>query len=65
MNELNYFIGKFNRLQQAGKKANLVLNTLAGNAWETLSVRIVPGGPGQHTQQKAQGAGSTERSRMR
>ena len=54
MNELDDFIGKFKRLQQAGKEANLVLNTLAGSAWATLSVRI---GPGQHThQQKARGA---------
>ena len=28
MNELDDFIGKFKRLQQAGKEANLVLNTL-------------------------------------
>ena len=53
MNELDDFIGKFKRLQQAGKEANLVLNTLAGNAWATLSVRIGPVGPGQ---QKARGA---------
>ena len=34
---------KFKRLHQAGKEGNLVLNTLAGSAWETLSVRIGPG----------------------
>ena len=51
MNELDDFIGKFKRLQQAGKEANLVLNTLAGSAWATLSVCIGPGGPGQHTNQ--------------
>ena len=57
MNELDDFIGKFKRLQQAGKEANLVLKTLAGNAWATLSVRIGHWGPGQHTQQqKARGA---------
>ena len=54
MSELADFIGKFKRLHEAGKEANLVLNTLAGSAWATLSVRIGPGGPGQHThQQKA------------
>ena len=36
MNEFDDFIGKLKRLQQAGKEANLVLNTLAGNAWATL-----------------------------
>ena len=57
MNELDDFIGKFKRLQQAGKEAKSVLNTLAESAWATLSVRIGPGGPGQHThQQKARGA---------
>ena len=50
MNELDDFIGKRMKLKQAGKKANLVLNTLAGNAWATLSVHIGHGGPGQHTQ---------------
>ena len=35
----------------------MVISTLAGNAWATLSVRIGHGGPGQHTQQqKARGA---------
>ena len=56
----------FKRLHQAGKEANLVLNTLAGSAWATLSVCIGPGGPGQHThQQKAQGArnGPAQQSR--
>ena len=57
MNKLDDFIGKVKRLQQAGKKANLVLNTLAGSVRATLSVRIGPGGPGQQThQQKARGA---------
>ena len=57
INESDDFIGKFRRLQQAGKEANLVLNTHAGNAWTTLSVRIGHGGPGQNThQQKAWGA---------
>ena len=57
MSELADFIGKFKRLHEAGKEANLVLNTLAGSAWATLSVRIRPGGPGQQThQQKARGA---------
>ena len=57
MNELDDFIGKFKRLQQAGKEAKLVLNTLAGSAWETLSIRIGPRGPCKHThQQKARGA---------
>ena len=51
MNELDDFISKLRRLQQAGKEANLVLNTHAGNAWATLSVRIGHGGPGQHTQE--------------
>ena len=45
MNELYDFIGKWMRLKQAGKEANLVLNTLAGNAWATLSVCIGHGGP--------------------
>ena len=40
MNELEDFIGKWRKLRQAGKEANLVLNTLAGNAWATLSVSI-------------------------
>ena len=52
MNELDDFIGKWRRLKQAGKEANLVLNTLAGNAWATLSVRLGHGGPDQHTQQQ-------------
>ena len=57
MNELDDLEGKFKRQQQAGKEANIVLNTLAESAWATLSVRIGTGGPGQHThQQKAQGA---------
>ena len=37
MNKLDDFIGKWRRLKQAGKEANLVLNTLAGYAWATLS----------------------------
>ena len=49
MNELDDFIGKWRKLKQAGKEANLVLNTLAGNAWETLSVHLGHGGPSQHT----------------
>ena len=36
MNELDDFIGKWRRLKQAEKKADLVLNTLAGNAWVSL-----------------------------
>ena len=52
MNEKEDFICKWRRLKQAGKEANLVLNTLAGNAWVTLSVDIGHGGPGQHTQQQ-------------
>ena len=57
MNELDDFIGEWRRLKQAGKEANLVLNTLAGNEWATLSVRLWQEGPSQHTQQeKARGA---------
>ena len=57
MSELADFIGKFKRLHEAGKEANLVLNTLAGSAWATLSVCIRPEGPGQQThQRKARGA---------
>ena len=33
VNELDNFIGKWMKLKQTGKEANLVLNTLAGNAW--------------------------------
>ena len=36
-------------LRQAGKEVNLVLNTLAGNTWATLSVCLGHGGPSQHT----------------
>ena len=52
MNKLYDFIGKWMKLKQAGKEANLVLNTLAGNTLATLSVRLGHGGPSQHTQQK-------------
>ena len=40
MNELDDIIGKWSRLQQAGKES------------VTLSVRIGHGGPGQHNQQQ-------------
>ena len=57
MNELDDFIGKWRKLRQAGKEAILVLNTLAGNAWATISVHLGHGGPVQHIQQqKAWGA---------
>ena len=46
MNELDDFIGKWKRLKKAGKEANLVLITFAGNAWATLSVRLGHGRPG-------------------
>ena len=49
MNKLDDFIGKWRRLKQARKKANLVLNTLSGNAWASLIVPLGHGGPGQHT----------------
>ena len=37
MNELDDFIGNWRKLRQAEKEANLVLSTLAGIAWATLS----------------------------
>ena len=48
VNALYDFLGKWRGLKQAGKEAKSVLNTLAGNAWATLSVCI--------GQQKARGA---------
>ena len=57
MNKLDDLFGKWMKLMQTGEEANLVLNTLAGNAWATLSVRLGHGGLSQHNkQQKARGA---------
>ena len=57
MNQLEDFIDEWLKLKLTGKEAKLVLNTIAGNDWATLSVRLGHGGPSHHIQQqKAQGA---------
>ena len=49
---------------KADWEGNLVLITLAGNAWATLSVCLGHGGPSQHTkQQKARGAEMVQHSK--
>ena len=59
MHKLDDFIGKWIIQNQPWKEANSVLNTLAGNAWATLHVRLGHDGHSQNTQQKkAQGAGN-------
>ena len=56
LDEFDKFIGKWLKLKQTVKEANLVLRTQAGNAWATLSVRLGHGGPSQQIhQKKAQG----------
>ena len=52
MNEIVEFIGKWLKLKQTGKEANLVLKIQAGNAWETLSFHIGHRGPSQQIQQQ-------------
>ena len=64
-NTLDEFIGNWLKLKQAGKEANLVLKTRAGNAGAQLEVRQEHVGSSQQNHQQKPHGAQTAQQRCR